>query len=110
MDKMSCDHPYITLLLMDEKLCNPHLNGWKLIISYVLSTWWCMHRKQRVRQYGGLVNLEWVDDESKAREPLDNGRLCMTCKCWCKASSVVTSNSLLFQGITKSHLQDFLIF
>jgi hypothetical protein len=35
------------------------------------------------RQYGGLVNLEWMTNQ-KAREPLDKGRLCMTCKCWCR--------------------------
>jgi hypothetical protein len=63
MNKMSCDHPYITLLLMDEKLCNPHLNGWKFIISYVLSRWWCMCRKERARQYGGLVNLECMTNQ-----------------------------------------------
>ncbi len=65
MNKMSCNHPYITLLLMDEKNSMD-----ENIRSYGLSRWWCMHRKQRARQYGGLVNLDGMTNP-KAWEPLD---------------------------------------
>ncbi len=80
MNKMSCDHPYITRLLMDEKLCNPHLNEWKYhILRPILDDdAWCIGNK-RVRQYGGLVNLEWMTNQ-KLENLWTRVRLCVTCK------------------------------